>query len=182
MEPILGSLMIFAGNFPPRGWAFCDGSLLSIASNTALFSILGTNYGGDGKVTFALPDLRGRVPVNAGQGNGLSDRVLGEEYGMQSTYMLMTNMPGHTHVTTGTAGIGANANIDQTADTPVNNFLSGNSDTIYAGSASGAMGNSTVTPGQMTTPAGQGLPFSTSQPLLGINYCIALAGIFPQRQ
>jgi microcystin-dependent protein len=181
MEQILGSLIIFAGNFPPRGWAFCDGSLLSIASNTALYSILGNNYGGDGRVTFALPDLRGRVPVNVGQGNGLSDRVLGEEYGQQTAMMMLANMPAHTHLTTGTVGIGANAAVDQTADTPVNNYLCGNADSIYAGSASGVMGNSTVTAGQMTTPTGQGLPFSIAQPSLGVNYCIALTGIFPQR-
>ncbi|AWI25771.1 phage tail protein [Flavobacterium pallidum] len=182
MEPILGSLMIFPGNFPPYGWAFCDGSLLPISRYTALFSILGTTYGGDGKVTFALPDLRGRVPVNAGTGNGLSPRDLGESYGMQTMTMLPANMPMHTHVTTGTAGIGANTAVDETSDTPVNNFLCSNANPIYAGGSNGVMGNSTVTPGQYTTATGQGIPFTTSQPLLGLNYCIAMQGVFPQRQ
>src|SRR5690349_13883210 len=96
-EPFIGEIIMFAGNFAPRGWAFCQGQILSIAQNTALFSILGTTYGGNGQTTFALPDFRGRVPVGQGQGPGLSSYVLGEVSGTESTTLLTTNMPVHNH-------------------------------------------------------------------------------------
>ncbi|MGK4567519.1 phage tail protein [Flavobacterium sp. 3HN19-14] len=182
MEPIIGSIMVFAGNFPPRGWAFCDGSILAIASNTALFSILGVTYGGNGTTTFALPDLRGRTPVNAGTGPGLTQRFLGESYGVENVTMLSANMPAHTHAVTGTVGIGANSAVNLAADTPVGNYLSATSDQAYAQSTNAVMGNSTVTPGQMTSVTGQGVPFNVIQPSLGLNYCIAIYGTYPARQ
>ena len=181
MEPILGSIMVFAGNFPPKNWAFCDGSLIPIRSNTPLFAILGTTYGGDGKTTFALPDLRGRVPVSTGQGPGLTDRTLGEPYGTETVTMLLDNMPIHTHATIGTVGIGANSGTSPDSDTPVNNYLCGKSVNSYANNPGGAMGNSPVTPGQITSSTGQSTPYGIIQPSLGLNYCIALYGIFPQR-
>src|SRR5438105_10342167 len=96
-EPFLGQIMLFGGNFAPRGWAFCNGQIMSIAQNTALFSLLGTTYGGDGITTFALPDLRGRAPVGQGQGPGLSNITLGEASGTESITLTIANMPGHNH-------------------------------------------------------------------------------------
>ena len=96
-SPFIGQITLFAGNFAPRGWAFCNGQLLSIAQNTALFSILGTTYGGNGQTTFALPDLRGRVPVHAGQGPGLSNYDLGQQGGAESVTLTTAQMPAHTH-------------------------------------------------------------------------------------
>src|SRR5262245_42833413 len=97
MDSFIGSIILFAGNFAPRGWAFCQGQILSIAQNTALFSILGTTYGGNGQTTFALPDLRGRVPIGTGQGPGLSNIDLGEQSGSENVTLLASNMPPHTH-------------------------------------------------------------------------------------
>src|SRR5437899_12703586 len=97
MTPFIGEIVMFAGNFAPRGWAFCNGQILSIAQNTALFSILGTTYGGNGQTTFALPDLRGRVPMHPGQGPGLTNHTLGEVAGSETTTLLSSNMPQHTH-------------------------------------------------------------------------------------
>src|SRR6185503_14662217 len=96
-EPFIGEIIMFAGNFAPRGWAFCEGQLLSIAQNSALFSILGTTYGGDGQTTFALPDLRGRAPMQWGQGPGLTPRFLGESSGAENVTLISTQMPAHTH-------------------------------------------------------------------------------------
>src|SRR6187200_2070228 len=96
-EPFIGEIMLFAGNFAPRGWAFCNGQLLSIAQNTALFSLLGTTYGGDGQTTFALPNFQGRFPMHWGNGSGLSLRTLGEVSGTESTTLTINNLPAHTH-------------------------------------------------------------------------------------
>src|SRR5687767_4659649 len=96
-EPFIAQITLFAGNFAPRGWAFCQGQILSIAQNTALFSLLGTTYGGDGQTTFALPDLRGRVPVGTGQGPGLSPYQAGQKSGVENTTLLSTQMPAHVH-------------------------------------------------------------------------------------
>src|SRR3954469_21155899 len=96
-DPFLAEIRMFSGNFPPVGWAMCDGQLMPIRQNTALFSLLGTTYGGDGRVTFGLPDLRGRVPINAGQGPGLSNYSLGEVAGTESVTILQSQMPAHTH-------------------------------------------------------------------------------------
>src|SRR5688572_3290597 len=96
-EPFIGSIVLFCGNFAPKGWATCDGQLLSIAQNSALFSILGTTFGGNGQTTFALPDLRGRVPLHPGQGPGLSPYTLGESMGVENVSLLATQMPAHSH-------------------------------------------------------------------------------------
>src|ERR687894_2069634 len=97
MEGYIGQIVLFAGNFAPRGWAFCHGQILSIAQNTALFSILGITYGGNGQTTFALPDLRGRTPVGAGQGPGLTNRILGGSAGAETHTLLVSELPAHTH-------------------------------------------------------------------------------------
>src|SRR5437879_11862971 len=108
--PLLGSIIMFAGNFAPRGWALCNGQILPIAQNTALFSILGTTYGGNGQTTFALPDLRGRVPVGSGQGPGLSNYDLGQQGGSESETLTVNQMPEHTHAITGEVYITVNKN------------------------------------------------------------------------
>ena len=108
MDPLLGSIILFAGNFTPRGWAACNGQILSIAQNNALFALLGTTYGGDGMTTFALPDLRGRVPIGFGQGNGLTNVALGEAAGAEKITLTVAQMPQHSHTLNG-AGNDANA-------------------------------------------------------------------------
>jgi microcystin-dependent protein len=185
-EPFLGQIMIFAGNFAPRGWAFCDGRLLSIAQNTALFSILGTTYGGNGQTTFALPDLRGRLPVSAGQGPGLSNYQLGEMTGTENVSLTTTSMPAHTHPITATATPTVHASGRGDTDT-VTDAVPGtaSSGTPYAASPDGA---TTMNAGMVTVAlsvqagvSGGSQPFSVLQPLLALNFCIALEGIFPSR-
>ena len=105
MDPMLAQIMMFGGNFAPRGWAFCDGQLLPISQYTALFSIIGTTYGGDGRTTFALPDLRGRAPIHAGTGPGLSTRKIGQKFGTQEDYLNVTQLPSHNH-------LASNVNVD----------------------------------------------------------------------
>ena len=165
MEGTIGEIRLFAGNFAPRAWAFCWGQLLSIAQNTALFSILGTTYGGNGQTTFALPDLRGRVPVSQGQGPGLSPYSLGEQGGVETVTLLQQQIPAHTHSQPTTNG-------QQTTNRP-NNALpaqGGVSATESDGSAF-----------HPTTSVGGNQPHENRSPYLALNYIIALQGIFPSR-
>jgi len=178
-EPFLGQISMFGFGFAPSGWATCDGQILSIAANTALFSLLGTTYGGNGQTTFALPDLRGRVPVHQGTGPGLSPYVLGEVTGTESVTLISTQIPAHTHVAT--AAVSASASSLAPTDTPANSFLTGGGGvTIYNPTTDGTKMNAgmvTVT----VQPAGGSQPHDNLQPLLCINFCIALNGIFPSR-
>lgn len=171
MDPLLASIVLFAGNFAPRGWAFCQGQILSIAQNTALFSLLGTTYGGNGQTTFALPDLRGRVPIQQGQGPGLSDYTLGEAGGTENVTLLVSNMPAHNHLLNVSTAAG-------TVSSPQNALLgnTGALDKEYVTSAA----NAQMSPAAIS-PAGSSIPFSIVQPYLAINYIIALQGIFPSR-
>jgi microcystin-dependent protein len=171
MNPLLGSLLIFAGNFAPRGWAFCSGQLLSISQNTALFSILGTTFGGDGVSNFALPDLRGRVPIHPGQGPGLSNYILGESGGSEKTTMLPANLPAHNHPLLATSEAG-------TTSAPAGAYLgnTGALDREYNISGTVVAMNAAA-----IGPVGASLPFNIVQPYLAINYVIALTGIFPSR-
>jgi microcystin-dependent protein len=174
-EPLLGQLMIFGGNFSPRGWAFCQGQLLSIAQNTALFSLLGTTYGGDGQVTFALPDLRGRVPIHHGQGPGLANRTLGEMAGTESVTLIQTQMPAHAHA----GGSGALAvNLPATSTDPTGRVFAVPLDgaNAYSGTVGGQLAG-----GVNISPDGGNQPHDNVQPFLCLNYCIALEGIFPSR-
>src|SRR3954470_22596670 len=109
MDPFIGQIILFAGNFAPKGWAFCSGQLLSIAQNSALFSLLGTTYGGNGQTTFALPDLRSRVPIHAGQGPGLTNYVQGEQTGVENVTLTTPQLPAHTHAVNGVASGGNQA-------------------------------------------------------------------------
>lgn len=164
-DAYLGELRVFAGNFAPRGWALCDGQLLSIAEYEALFAIIGTTYGGDGQLTFALPDLRGRWPIGVGAGPGLSPRVLGQTGGAESHALTEAELPGHTHAVPATG---------RAADT------STPAGALPAVSRVPTYGTGEATPGgTVTTPAGGGQPHSNLSPYLVCNYIIALEGIFP---
>lgn len=171
MDPFIGEIILFAGNFAPRGWAFCDGQLLPITQYNALFSILGTTYGGDGRTTFALPDLRGRTPIHAGKGPGLSERRLGSKGGQETVTLTANQIPAHNH------SINVDANIGNT-NVPINNILAN----------TGAFDNeySVGTPNaQLSTHAvgntGGGQAHNNMQPFTTINYIIALQGVFPSR-
>jgi microcystin-dependent protein len=169
-DQFLAEIRIFPFNFPPTGWAFCDGQLMPISQNTALFALLGTVYGGDGKSTFALPDMQGNAPMQPGQGQGLSERFLGEMSGVESITLLQSEMPFHTHtLTVSQADALERFPSDQLAAQGVGVGL-------YA-----APGPITQMAPQALPPAGGGLPHNNMQPYLTLNFCIALQGIFPQR-
>ena len=183
---MLAQIMMFGGNFAPRDWAFCEGQLLAISSNAALFSLLGTAYGGDGTTNFALPDLRGRMPMHPGTGPGLSPRFLGERGGNEQTYLTIANMPSHTHA----AGATPNLTLRVTgsggsSDTPVGNVPAVSPEDNYA--AMDALG-STMQAGAVTGTidvqnalAGGNLPFGNTPPFLSVNFIIATQGIYPSR-
>ena len=172
--PFIGQITMFAGNFAPRNYAFCNGQILSIAQNTALFSILGTTYGGNGQTTFALPDLRGRVPIQPGQGPGLSNYSLGQQAGTETTTLLVNNLPAHNHPATVTS----NASSGSASDTvPTGNFLA--ADNQYKNTSNTTLNASAVT--VTVGPSGGGQPFNNVQPYLCINFIIGLQGIFPSR-
>jgi len=171
-NPFLAEIRIFTGNFAPKGWALCDGQLMPISQNTALFSLLGTTYGGDGKSNFALPDLQGCAPMQAGQGPGLSLRDLGETAGEQTVTLLQTEMPAHSH--------GAQAGTPGGQPGPGSNAWSSGLKTgpsLY--SANGA-GNVQMSPFG-TSIAGGNLPHNNMPPFLGLTFIIALQGVFPAR-
>ena len=169
-DPFIGEIRLFPYTFAPRGWALCSGQILSIAQNTALFSLIGTIYGGDGRTTFALPDLRGRVAISAGQAPGLSAYDVGEAGGVESVSLAESQMPAHNDkvkVNGATSG----------SERPNNRFLGRVSNgTAYAGTANGK----TLNPGALGCSGG-GQPHENRPPHLTLNYCIALQGIFPAR-
>ncbi|HMF90927.1 MAG TPA: tail fiber protein [Candidatus Angelobacter sp.] len=172
-NPFVAEIRIFAGTFAPKGWALCDGQLLPISQNTALFSLLGTTYGGNGTSNFALPNLQGNAPMQAGQGPGLSLRDLGETGGEQTVTLLQTEMPAHSHSVQGSSTVANQL-------TPVNNaWASGQKGfgTFYA--ASGA-NNVQMNPFG-TSIAGGNLPHNNMPPFLGLLFIIALQGVFPAR-
>jgi len=169
-DQFVAEIRIFPFNFPPTGWAFCDGQIMPLSQNTALFSLLGTTYGGDGKSTFALPDLQGNAPMQPGQGQGLSLRDLGELGGVESVTLLVSEIPVHNHIINVS---GASA----TDDTPTGErFAVGSQVGMYGPFAA----NATLA-FQALPPSGGGLPHNNMQPYLTLNFCIALQGIFPAR-
>jgi len=182
MEPFIGEIKMFGGTFAPKGYAFCDGSLLNISQWTALFSLLGTTYGGNGTTNFALPDLRGRVPVHQGQGPGRSPYVLGEVGGAEAVTLTTTQMPAHTHSATATVTL--NANGDRaTASSPAGAVPAGTPANAYA---SRADGTTTMNAGAATAivsnaVVGGGLPVATLPPFQCVSFIIALEGVFPSR-
>ncbi|WP_235297967.1 phage tail protein [Portibacter marinus] len=179
MDPFIGQIMMFGGSFAPRGWAFCDGQLLAISSNSALFSIIGTTYGGDGRTTFALPDLRGRAPIHAGTGPGLSTRRLGSKGGEERVTLNTTEIPSHSHnMSSGTIAVGAEGKGVTTSDTAVNNFI-GNSEGAFRTTSGG--GNLGASLNGNTGAAGGNLSHDNMSPFGVVNYIIALQGVFPSR-
>ena len=174
MEPFIAEVILFGGNFAPRGWAYCDGQLLAIAQYSALFSLLGTTYGGDGRTSFGLPDLRGRVAIGPRSGPGLSDYRLGQRGGVEQVTLNVTQMPSHNH----TGGVGVTEE-DADSEEPKGNVL-GLSDVgnIYA--RSGAQAGKTLS-GLSINNTGGNLPHENRQPFFAINYIIALQGVFPSR-
>lgn len=165
MDQFLGQIQSFSFGFAPKGWAQCNGQLLPIAQNQALFSLLGTTFGGDGRVTFGLPDLRGRVQVGQGQGPGLSSRVMGEVVGNETVTLQVSNLPSHTHTLLG--------NTAPNIDSPVNNSIGGQ---LWVAAAP-----NTPTSSANVTSAGQNQPHNNIQPTLAVGWCISLVGIFPSR-
>lgn len=178
MEGTIGEIRLFAANFAPRDWSYCNGILLSISSNTALFSILGTTYGGDGKVTFGLPNLAGRSAVGAGQGPGLSYYALGEKAGANSTTLTLNNLPPHTHTAAGNIVIPAFSD-EGDSGTPANNVLAAKT-SMYTSQPSDSTTKSTPLSIQVGISGGS-TPLNITQPSIGMNYIICMYGIFPSR-
>lgn len=185
MEGTIGEIRLFAGNFPPRSWAYCDGQLLSISANQALFSILGTTYGGDGRTTFALPDFRSRNPIGTGHGPGLTNRVLGQKFGSETNTMTTATMPSHNHT-----GTGKLRSSDQTANnsSPVGNFPAVSSGRGSAGAVSissyeASTNTNMAAEGVEITlsNAGGQVPFNNIEPVLGMHYVICMFGTYPSR-
>jgi microcystin-dependent protein len=176
MDPLLGEIRLMPYSFAPNGWLPCDGRLLPINQQTALYSLLGTMYGGDGRVTFALPDLRGRAAVGLGQGPGLSNYVQGAVAGTETVTLQQAQMPAHIH--------GLNAQIAVSTDSglqkqPQGNYYAANNTEQYGGSSAGTMAPDVIT-GQ-AGQAGGNQPHDNHQPYLVLNYCIATTGQYPQR-
>ena len=169
-EPFLAQIVMFGGNFAPRSWALCDGQILPIAQNQALFSLLGTTYGGDGRTTFALPDLRGRADIHEGTGPGFSQKRLGQKGGAENHTITQAQMPSHTHQLRGSSGAAD-------SDTPVNAVpaVDENGTESYSSTANANMaGNAIVN-------TGSGQQFSIQNPYLCVNFIIAIQGLFPSR-
>ncbi len=207
MEDFIGIIKLFAGNFAPRQWAFCHGQLLPINQNTALFSILGTTYGGDGRTTFGLPDLRSRVPVGVGTGAGLSTIQLGERFGREYSNLTTLQLPNHTHIASGKtvatqvplASELMVSSAEATMHTPIAGASLAASNEVNGRGTDPTQTYNTATPdialNDLSTmanipaldvnitvnPAGQSQPVYHSQPSYGMNYIICMQGIFPPR-
>ena len=180
-EPFVGEIRMFGFNFAPVGWAMCNGQIMSIQQNAALFSLIGTFYGGNGTSTFALPDLRGRVPLHQGTGVGLSTYVIGEQLGTEGHTLLQSEMPAHNHPVncdgqaTGRGGSTFNAGMGQT---PVNNYpglANSPASAVYSANRNNFMNPATL------SVVGGNQSHENRQPLLVVTFCIALQGIFPSR-
>jgi microcystin-dependent protein len=173
-DPFIGEIRMFAGNFAPRGWALCDGQILPISGNESLFSLLGTTYGGDGRTTFALPDLRGRTPIHAGQGPGLTNRRLGEKGGVENVLLTINQLPSHTH----TAQLNADSTV-ATSDKPQGTLPARNAGSTpqYGNTPNTALSAKSIAINEV----GGNQDHPNMQPYITINYIIALQGIYPSR-
>ena len=172
MDPFVAEIRIFGFNFPPKGWAFCNGQLLPLSQNTALFSLLGTTYGGNGKSNFALPDMQGNAPMHPGQGPGLSLYDLGEMGGSETVTLLESEIPSHSHTV---RAVGADPG-DLQAPTPARAIARSGNGFAYVPSPVNA--NFAF---QTLPPAGGDQPHNNMMPYLTLNFCIALQGVFPPR-
>ncbi|WP_210492450.1 tail fiber protein [Patulibacter sp. SYSU D01012] len=169
-QPYVGEIRLFAGNFAPASWAFCDGQLMQIADNEVLFQLIGTTYGGDGQETFGLPDLRGRVPLHMGQGPGLQSYVIGEAAGVEDVTLTVPQLPSHSHALTASTGPGV-------AISPQNAVLGASPDvTMYLRD-----GTTTDLPPATAGPVGGSQPHDNVMPTLTLSYIISLYGIFPSQ-
>jgi microcystin-dependent protein len=172
MDPFVAEIRIFPFNFAPKGWAFCDGQLMAISQNTALFSLLGTTYGGNGQSTFALPDMQGNAPMHPGQGPGLSQHFLGEASGSDTVTLLVSEMPLHPHTVVSVPG-----NFAGNTNVPTNTAFA----KVSQGSPYVAAANPAAMSFQTIATAGSSLPHNNRQPYLTLSFCIALQGVFPPR-
>ncbi|KPV51345.1 phage tail protein [Kouleothrix aurantiaca] len=174
-DPFIGEIRIVGFNFAPRGWAFCDGQIMSIAQNTALFALLGTTYGGNGTTNFALPDLRDRGAMNMGSGPGLTPRSEGENGGAASITLITTELAGHSHIAKASGNLGESADPTNAVWSQTGTPRSQIPMYTTALGAGSAMNIGAI------TPAGQSNPHNNMQPCLTLNFVIALQGVFPQR-
>ncbi len=171
-EPFVGEIRMFGGNFAPRGWAFCDGQLLAVSQNDALFSLFGTIYGGDGRTTFGLPDLRGRIPIHAGTGPGLSNRRLGAKSGKETETITVDELPNHNHTISGNNASGNSA-------VPTGHFArDATANNLYVTALSAT--TSTMHPNMLTGNGGS-RTHNNLMPFLCVNFIVALFGIYPSR-
>ncbi|MDQ3280461.1 MAG: tail fiber protein [Acidobacteriota bacterium] len=173
MDPFVAEIRIFPFNFAPTGWAMCNGQLLPLSQNTALFSLLGTTYGGDGKSTFALPDLQDNAALGAGQGQGLSEYYLGQQSGVSAVSLIEPEMPAHTHFLEANNGFGNNTDPSSNSFSRV--FGGGNMYKAPSGATIAMMDP------RMIGGAGGSQPHNNMQPYLVLNFCIAMQGVFPPR-
>ncbi len=169
-SPYLGEIRMVGYNFAPFGFAFCAGQLLGIAQNSALFSLMGTTWGGDGQTTFGLPDLRGRIPIGQGQGPGLGNRVLGERAGVESVTLITAQIPAHLHTVSAASGGTRSAN-------PSGNLLGSGEADMYTHDSSSAVSMSA----NVIAQSGGSQPHDNMQPFLCINFVVALEGVYPSR-
>jgi len=175
MDPFVAEIRIFPFNFAPKGWAFCDGQILPLSQNTALFSLLGTTYGGDGKSNFALPNMQGNAPMHPGQGPGLSLHDLGETGGSDTVSLLESEIPAHTHALMADSGRGVGNRVTTPASTTA--IADGSGVSPYLNTSA----NLTNLSGNAVAPAGGNQPHNNLQPYLTLNFCIALQGVYPPR-
>jgi microcystin-dependent protein len=178
-DQFLAEIRIFPFNFPPTGWAFCEGQIMPISQNTALFALLGTTYGGDGKSTFALPNMQDNAPMQPGQGQGLSLRDLGEMSGVESITLLQSEIPIHTHQLRGCDADGTV--VSPAGELPAKGLWDAGTSFGVVGAYSDQSPPDVQMAFQALNLAGGGLPHNNMQPYLTLNFCIALQGIFPQR-
>lgn len=173
MEPYVGELRLFAGTYAPRGWAFCDGRVLPVSENDALFSLIGTVYGGDGRTTFALPDLRGRIPLGQGQGRGLSERVVGQSFGTETVTLLATQMPAHNHRLSA-------SRTEAVSPSPADAVFASNASNKFYAPNSGSAPQESLAPRSVAAVGGN-QPHNNIMPGTAIHYIIALFGIYPSQ-
>jgi microcystin-dependent protein len=190
MDPMIAEIKMFAGSFAPRGWAFCQGQMLQISQNQALFALIGTTYGGDGRITFALPDYRGRAPIGMGRGTGLSLINRGAQGGSETTTLGMAQLPSHSHTASVSTLSGTikcqSGGLSGSINTPSGNYngIAPGGSKIYSNTSGGSMAADalSITGGSVTVDnSGSGQPFSNQSPYIGMNFIICLYGDFPAR-